>query len=399
MIIFSKALADQATVWEALRESESCQDVPADLLRFSAQTKPVVMWNLTRRCNLACSHCYMDAIPKEDDELSLEEGVRLTDDLARMKIPILILTGGEPLMSRNFFSIAFHAREAGLRTVISTNGTLITPEVARLLAEAKIRYVGVSLDSALPASHDKFRGVPGAFDRALQGLRNARDAGLKTGLRITLTRDNWQDVPALLNLALEENIPRFCLYHLVPTGRGAGISDKDVSSEQRRSVIRLLAEAAVELKDKNIEILTTDSPMDGAYLLEILKDDPRRDYVRKLLTNAGGCSAGAKVANISYQGDVHPCHFMPQVVGCCRDPIRAPIKTRRKHHVRHESVPDRQHRSQRRAAVFGQCACRHAERRHAAVLQRHADRDEQRAACQRACDRGPGSARGRAVRR
>ena len=148
----------------------------------------------------------------------------------------------------------------------------------------------------------------------MQGLKNARDAGLKTGLRITLTRDNWQDVPALINLALEENIPRFCLYHLVPVGRGAEISDMDVSPEQRRSVIRLLAEAAVELKDRNIEILTTDSPMDGAYLLELLKDDPRRDYVRKLLTNAGGCSAGVKVANISYQGDVHPCHFMPQVV-------------------------------------------------------------------------------------
>jgi len=316
MIIFSKALADQATVWEALRRSESCQgqDIPADLLRFSAQTKPVVMWNLTRRCNLACSHCYMDAIPREDDELSLEEGVCLTDELARMKIPILILTGGEPLMSRNFFPLAFHAREVGLRTVVSTNGTLITPEVAMLLAEAEIRYVGVSLDSALPAKHDEFRGVSGAYERALQGLRNAKDAGLRTGLRVTLTRDNWQDIPALINLALEEGIPRFCLYHLVPTGRGAGISDKDVSHEQRRSVIRLLAEAAVELKDKNIEILTTDSPMDGAYLLEILKGDPRRDYVRRLLTNAGGCSAGIKVANISYKGDVHPCHFMPQVV-------------------------------------------------------------------------------------
>ena len=316
MIIFSKALADQATVWEALRRSESCQgqDIPADLLRFSAQTKPVVMWNLTRRCNLACSHCYMDAIPREDDELSLEEGVRLTDELARMEIPILILTGGEPLMSRNFFPLAFHAREVGLRTVVSTNGTLITPEVAMLLAEAEIRYVGVSLDSALPAKHDEFRGVSGAYERALQGLRNARDAGLRTGLRVTLTRDNWQDIPALINLALEEGIPRFCLYHLVPTGRGAGISDKDVSQEQRRSVIRLLAEAAVELRDKNIEILTTDSPMDGAYLLEILKEDPRRDYVRRLLTNAGGCSAGIKVANSSYKGDVHPCHFMPQVV-------------------------------------------------------------------------------------
>lgn len=106
-------------------------------------------------------------------------------------------------------------------------------------------------------------GVSGAYERALQGLRNAKDAGLRTGLRVTLTRDNWQDIPALINLALEEGIPRFCLYHLVPTGRGAGISDKDVSHEQRRSVIRLLAEAAVELKDKNIEILTTDSPWTG----------------------------------------------------------------------------------------------------------------------------------------
>jgi radical SAM protein with 4Fe4S-binding SPASM domain len=149
---------------------------------------------------------------------------------------------------------------------------------------------------------------------ALQGLKNARDSGLKTGLRVTLTRDNWQEVPALLDLALKEKIPRFCLYHLVPTGRGAEIADRDVTPEQRRMVIKLLAEAAVELKDKEIEILTTDSPMDGAYLLELLKGDPRRDYVRKLLQNAGGCSTGVKVANINHRGDVHPCHFMPQVV-------------------------------------------------------------------------------------
>ena len=285
------------------------------MLRFSAQTKPVVMWNLTRRCNLACQHCYMDASHEARDEMTLEEGIRLVDDLAKLEIPILIFTGGEPLLSRNFYALAFHAREVGLRTVISTNGTLITPEVARLLAEAGIRYVGVSVDSSRPERHDEFRGVSGAYARALQGLKNARDAGLKTGLRITLTRDNWQDVPALLNLAVAENIPRFCLYHLVPTGRGAGMADRDVTPEQRRSVIRLLAEAAVELKDRNIEILTTDSPMDGAYLLELLKDDPiRQEYVRKLLTNAGGCSTGVKVANINHQGDVHPCHFMPQVV-------------------------------------------------------------------------------------
>ncbi len=314
MIIFSKALADQATVWEALRTSQSCQNLPPDLLRFSAQSKPVVMWNLTGHCNLACQHCYMDASREAREEMSLEEGIHLVDELADMKVPILIFTGGEPLLSRNFYALAFHAREVGLRTVISTNGTLITPEVARLLAEARVRYVGVSLDAAKPEQHDAFRGVAGAHARALQGIKNARDAGLKTGLRITLTRDNWQDVPALLNLALQEGIPRFCLYHLVPTGRGAGIAERDVTPEQRRSVIRLLAEAAEELKGENIEILTTDSPMDGAYLLELLKDDPRSENVRKLLTNAGGCSTGVKVANINQRGDVHPCHFMPQVV-------------------------------------------------------------------------------------
>jgi len=245
MIVFSKALADQATVWKALRASDGCAALPPDLLRFSAQSRPVVMWNLTQRCNLACKHCYMDASQDEAKaEMSLEEGVRLVDELAALRVPILIFTGGEPLLSRNFYALAFHARDVGLRTVISTNGTLITPEAARLLAEAKIGYVGVSLDSASAERHDAFRGMAGAHARALDGLRNARDAGLKTGLRITLTRDNWQDVPALLNLALEQGIPRFCLYHLVPTGRGAEIADRDVTAEQRRSVIRLLAETA-----------------------------------------------------------------------------------------------------------------------------------------------------------
>lgn len=314
MIIFSKALANKATVWETLRTSETCENLPPDLVRFSGQARPVVMWNLTRQCNLSCDHCYLDAKAEVQDEINLEEGIRLIDDLAELKVPVLIFTGGEPLLSKNFYAFASYAREVGLATALSTNGTLITPQVARLLVEAKIRYVGVSLDSARPEAHDKFRGVAGAYNRALQGLKNARDAGLKTGLRVTLTRDNWFEIPSLLELALKEGIPRFCLYHLVPTGRGSGIADRDVTPEQRRSVIRLLAEAAVELKDKEIEILTTDSPMDGAYLLEMLRDDPRREHVRKLLTNAGGCSTGSKVANVNHRGDVHPCHFMPQVI-------------------------------------------------------------------------------------
>jgi radical SAM protein with 4Fe4S-binding SPASM domain len=314
VIVFSKALADQATVWKTLHASDGCENLPPELLRFSAQNRPVVMWNLTKQCNLACAHCYMDARPEDRDELSLEEGIRIIDQLAELEVPMLIFTGGEPLMSRNFYAYAFHAQKKGLRAVISTNGTLITPEAARLLAEAGIGYVGVSLDSAVPERHDSFRGISGAHRRALQGLRNARDAGLKTGLRVTLTRDNWHEIPALLNLALVEGIPRFCLYHLVPTGRGASIAARDVTPEERRAVIRLLAEAAVELKEKDLEILTTDSPMDGAYLLEILKGDLRREQVWRLMKNAGGCSTGVKVANINHRGDVHPCHFMPHIL-------------------------------------------------------------------------------------
>ncbi|MBN1323798.1 MAG: radical SAM protein [Methanotrichaceae archaeon] len=316
MIIFSKALADRATVWEALRASQdSCQPIPAELLRFSAENRPVVMWNLTRNCNLHCNHCYMDATTSKEEEMSLEDGIRLIDDLAELKVPVLILTGGEPLMSRNFYAYAIHAGEVGLRTVISTNGTLITPEVARLLKEVDIRYVGVSIDSADPARHDRFRGVEGSYIKAMNGLRNAKEAGLRTGLRVTLTRDNWHEIPRLLDLALDEGIPRFCLYHLVPTGRGAFMVERDVTPEQRRSVIKLLAQAAMELKDRDLEILTTDSPMDGAYLLELLKDDPERfEHVYKLLQNAGGCSAGIKVANIDHKGDVHPCHFMPHML-------------------------------------------------------------------------------------
>jgi radical SAM protein with 4Fe4S-binding SPASM domain len=297
MIIFSKALADQATVWDAIRAAEEAGGpVPDEMIRFSGQTKPVVMWNITRHCNLACEHCYIDATAAAFEELRLEEGIKLIDELADLKVPMLILTGGEPLLSRNFYAYAFHAKEIGLRTVISTNGTLITPEVARLLKEAGIRYVGVSLDSCRPMVHDKFRGVEGAYERAIDGLKNARDAGLKTGLRVTLTKDN-------------------CLYHLVPVGRGADISDRDVTAEERRSVIKFLAEAAIELGGEEIEILSTDSPMDGAYLLEMLKDDPeKRERVRKLLLNAGGCTAGIKVANINHRGDVLPCHFMPEVV-------------------------------------------------------------------------------------
>lgn len=324
MIVFSKILADRGTVWNAIRAKEmAAADAPDDLIRFSSEIKPVVMWNITQECNLKCKHCYSVASSgPHPDELTLGEGIRFIDELAELRIPILIFTGGEPLASRNFFPLAYHAKDAGLRTVVSTNGTLITPEIAQKLKDADIRYVGISLDAATPEIHDRFRGIQGAWKMAMDGIRNAMDAGLRTGIRITIDKNNWNQVPALLDLAVEMGVPRFCLYHLVPTGRGENIAELDITKAQRAEVLKHLYDKAIELKDRGIEILTTDSPMDGVYILERLKkEDPERlDDVRELLRMSGGCSIGNKVANIDYLGNVNPCHFVPhKTVGNIRE--------------------------------------------------------------------------------
>jgi radical SAM protein with 4Fe4S-binding SPASM domain len=324
MIVFSKILADKGTVWDAIRAREfAACEVTDDLIRFSSEEKPVVMWNITRACNLKCKHCYLDAqLGPHPDELTLEEGKELIDELAEMNVPVIIMTGGEPLMSKNFIPLSLYAREKGIRVVVSTNGTVITPDLARKMKEADILYVGVSIDSAKPEIHDSFRGVEGAWKRSIEGVKNAMDAGLKTGFRITISKGNWKDVPALLDLALELNVPRFCLYHLVPTGRGTEIADWDITPQERIKVLQYLYEKAIELQNEEIEILTTDSPMDGVYILERLKnEDPERfDLARKLMAISGGCSIGRKVVNIDYLGNVSPCHFTPhQYLGNIRE--------------------------------------------------------------------------------
>jgi radical SAM protein with 4Fe4S-binding SPASM domain len=325
LIIFSKLLADKATVWEALRAKEmkaARAKGTADLIRFSSEAKPVVMWNITRECNLRCKHCYINAQrSSHPEELTLEEGIRFIDELAELEIPMIIFTGGEPLASKNFFPFAYYAKAKKVRTALSTNGTLITHEVAKLLKSAGIGYAGVSLDAADPEIHDKFRGVSGAWEMAIAGIKNAQKVGLKTGLRVTLNKENWKQLPALLDLAVKMKIPRFCVYHLVPTGRGKHIAKWDISKAEREEVLAFLYQKALELRNCEIEILTTDSPMDGVYILERLKkENPEKvERVRELLKMAGGCSIGNKVANVDYLGNVYPCQFLHQKVGSIRE--------------------------------------------------------------------------------
>ena len=173
-------------------------------------------------CNLACAHCYISAGTAGHDnsrsrELSTEEAQAFIEDLAQMKIPLLLFTGGEPLMRRDFWELTGHATAHGLKTALSTNGTLITHEVAARIKESGIEYVGISLDGATEETHDRIRNQPGCFKKAVQALRNCADIGLKAGIRVTLTRDNYEEIGRLLELSQELQVPRFCVYWLVPS--------------------------------------------------------------------------------------------------------------------------------------------------------------------------------------
>ncbi len=191
--------------------------------RTGATPKPVVAWNITRRCNLRCVHCYAMAQTTADpDELTFAEASRFLDGLAAFNVPAVLFSGGEPLMHPRVFDLLQHAAQRGLHASLSTNGTLIDQPTACRLRDVGVTYVGISLDG-LAATNDRFRGVAGAFDLAVLGMRACRDAGLRVGLRFTMTRENVNDIPGLLEMVADQGIPRVCFYHLAYSGRGGGL--------------------------------------------------------------------------------------------------------------------------------------------------------------------------------
>jgi radical SAM protein with 4Fe4S-binding SPASM domain len=312
MIGFTKLLCGKATVSRALRQAAGGLQRDPALLQFTTAHRPLVVWNTTARCNLRCAHCYNDAGPQASGELSTAEAEGLIDDLAQMEVPVLLFSGGEPVLRDDILHLAAYAFDRGLRPVLSTNGTLIDAEVAQALARARLQYIGVSIDG-LPDTHDRFRCQEGACAAAWQGVRSARDAGLRTGVRFTVTRENVDDLPGVLDQAVSEGVNRFCLYHLVYCGRGAALADRDLSPARRREMIQWLVRRTEELhhQGREIEILTTDQHADGVFLYRLIaqRDPNRAAEVRELLGMHGGCSAGTKFANIDAQGNVHPCQF------------------------------------------------------------------------------------------
>jgi len=311
-------LCGSATVSEALRQhGRDSRNLPAHLLQFSADYRPIVVWNLTSRCNLSCEHCYISAEDRAyRDELTNQEARAFIADVAEMQCPVLLFSGGEPLVRPDWAELAAFATDRGLRPVLSTNGTLITPNVARTLHDVGMQYIGVSIDG-LPDTHDRFRGRKGAFAEAVAGIRNAAAAGLRTGVRFTAHAENAAELPELLDLVAAEGIPRFCLYHLVYAGRGADMRHRDTDTATKRETIATMIEKTLEFHGKGlqIELLTVDNHADGVFIRHYLaeREPERAEEVERLISMHGGCSAGGKMANVDPCGNVHPCQFWGHV--------------------------------------------------------------------------------------
>ncbi|WP_227816734.1 heme d1 biosynthesis radical SAM protein NirJ [Nitrogeniibacter aestuarii] len=271
---------------------------------------PVVIWNLIRRCNLTCKHCYsISADTHFPGELNTSQVFSVMDDLEAAKVPVLILSGGEPLLRPDIFEIAHRAKSMGFYTALSSNGTLITEENIDRIAAVDFNYVGVSLDG-IAGTHDRFRRKEGAFDESLDGIRLCRELGVKVGVRFTMTQDNADDLPALLDLVEEERIDRFYFSHLNYAGRGNKNRKDDAHHQLTRWAMDLLFETCWSdvLAGRVREFTTGNNDADGVYFLQwVERHFPEKaEHLRAKLVQWGGNASGVNVANIDNLGNVHP---------------------------------------------------------------------------------------------
>jgi Fe-coproporphyrin III synthase len=271
---------------------------------------PVVIWNLIRRCNLRCKHCY--SISGDVDfagELSTEDVYTVMDDLKAFRVPVLILSGGEPLLRRDILDISRRAKGMGFYVGLSSNGALIDMHNIDALAAIGYDYVGISLDG-IGATHDRFRGKEGAFAASLDGIRLCRDAGLKVGVRFTMTADNHHQLDDLLALVDAEGVDKFYLSHLSYAGRGNKNRGDDAALEATRTTMTRLFERALAAVDRgeDKEYVTGNNDADGVFLYHwVAQHFPdKAAHLRAKLVQWGGNATGVNVANIDNLGNVHP---------------------------------------------------------------------------------------------
>jgi MoaA/NifB/PqqE/SkfB family radical SAM enzyme len=295
---------------------------PADNLRYghgdgapksASERKPIVVWNVTRTCNLRCVHCYSDSFAQRyPGELTTDQAKGVIDDLAGFGVSALLFSGGEPLTHPELLELMAYATSKGLRVTLSTNGTLIDEDVAAKLKAIRLMYVGISLDG-IGETNDLFRGKKGAFDAAVRGIHACQIVGQKVGLRLTLTRRNCMDLHDIFDFIEAEAIQRACFYHLVYTGRGNRADE--LTNEEIRRAMDIILERSLVFHRKGVrrEILTVDNHADNAYIyLKLCERQPDRaaQVYEWMKWNGGGAnSSGIGIANIDTQGNVHPDQF------------------------------------------------------------------------------------------
>lgn len=314
MISVTKLLFDTEYFGDSLRYNKESREARHGAAGGGG---PVVVWNSTRTCNLHCIHCYMDSDARNyAGELTTSEARRFIDDLADFQVPVLLFSGGEPLIRPDFFELAEYAASKGIRPTLSTNGTLITREAAGKIKEIGVGYVGVSLDG-LREINDKFRGRKGAFQAAMEGIRNCVAVGQRVGLRFTINRHNYEELDNIFDFIEAEKIDRVCFYHLVYSGRGKQMTDEDLSPEESREAMNIIIRRAIDFQQRGLkkEILTVDNHCDGVYLyLKALKEDPlRAEKIKALIGLNGGNRSGIAFAEVDPCGYVHPDQFTQHI--------------------------------------------------------------------------------------
>ncbi len=266
----------------------------------------VISWNTTFKCNLRCAHCYMDSDSSvELEELSTEEGKMLIDQLAELSKPVLILSGGEPLMRPDIYELAKYGTEKGLKMAMGSNGTLITDEVAKKLAASGVLSIAISMDSSIPEVHDAFRGLEGAWAKAIEGVKACQRNGIAVRFNTTVTQENFKEIDKILELAEELGLLDVQLFFLVPTGRGKEVEDITPAMYEK-----MIEDVLVKYADHPMTVKPTCAPQ-FMRIAENLGQDTSR-WTR-------GCIAGMSYGRVYPQGEVTPCPYLPIKLGNIRD--------------------------------------------------------------------------------
>jgi len=311
MISVTKLLFSEDYYGDNLRYTKN-----AHAMRNGAATGvgPVVVYNVTRTCNLKCRHCYMGSDAKRyTDEMSLDEARKFIDDLAEFSVPVLLFSGGEPLMRPDIFDLLDHAVRKGVRPTLSTNGTLIDRQTARRIKDLGVGYVGVSLDG-LENVNDEFRGVSGAYRQAMAGIEHCVAVGQRVGLRFTLNRHNFYELDNIFGFIEREKINRVCFYHLVYAGRASSMMDDDLTAAESRTAMDKIIAHARDFENRGLkkEILTVDNHADGVYLyLKALQkgDETGAAHIKEFIGRNGGNRSGIAFGEVDPLGFVHPDQF------------------------------------------------------------------------------------------